>query len=64
MTNLPHVCATDDVISHDVSNQFYTMQLFSLCNSGPNVLNVLSTHTLQNILESLLNSDSIYDIIF
>ena len=43
------------------SNQFYTMQLFSLCNSGPNVL---STHTLQNILESLLNSDSIYDIIF
>ena len=27
-------------------------------------VNVLSIHTLQNILESLLNSDSIYDIIF
>lgn len=40
---------------------------FTLCNSlvyVTHVLNVLSTHTLQNILESLLNSDSIYDIIF
>ena len=67
MTNLPHVCATDDVISHDVLMSYHMMFQTSLQYAGVYVthdVNVLSIHTLQNILESLLNSDSIYDIIF